>query len=61
MLRLIFVDVGDFEIRRPFDDPEARGKRGDPTRNLLSMIMSSIPRRGVSIRSPRLSPERTVG
>jgi hypothetical protein len=42
MLRLIFVDVGDLEIRRPLDGLEARGKRGDPARILLSMIMSSI-------------------
>jgi hypothetical protein len=61
LLGLIFVDVGDFEIGRPLDGPEARGERGDPARILLSMIMSSISGRGASIRSPRLSPGRTVG
>jgi hypothetical protein len=39
LLGLIFVDVGDFEIGRPLDGPEARGEHGDPTRILLSMIM----------------------
>jgi hypothetical protein len=61
LLGLIFVDVGDFEIGRPLDGPEARGERGDPTRILLSMIMSSILGRGVSIRSARPSPGRIVG
>jgi hypothetical protein len=61
LLRLIFVDVGDLEIRRPLDGSEARGKHGDPACVLLSMIMSSIPGRGVSIRSPRQSSEHTIG
>jgi hypothetical protein len=53
-------DVGDFEIGRPLDGPEARGERGDPARILLSVIMPSIAGRGASIRSPRPSPDRTV-
>ena len=61
LLRLIFVDVGDLETQRTLDGPEARSKHGDPARILLSMIMSSIPGRGVSIWSPRPSLERTVG
>jgi hypothetical protein len=50
LLRLVFVDVGDHEIRGALDGPEARSERGDSTRVLLSMIMPSIPGRGVSIR-----------
>jgi hypothetical protein len=61
LLGLIFVDVGDLEIRGPLNGLEARGKRGDPIRILLSMITSSIPGRGVSVRSPRPSLDRTVG
>jgi hypothetical protein len=60
LLRLIFVDVGDLEIRRPLDGSEAKGKHGDPARSLLSMIMSLIPGRGVSVRLPRPSLEWTI-
>jgi hypothetical protein len=61
LLRLIFVDVGDLEVRRPLDGPEARRKHEDSTRILLPMFAPSVPGRGVGTRSSRPSPERTIG
>jgi hypothetical protein len=51
LLRLIFVDVGDLEVRRLLDGPEARSKHGDSTRILLPMFAPSVLGRGVGIRS----------
>jgi hypothetical protein len=47
LLRLVLVDVGDFEVRGPLDGPETRSKRGYSTCVFLSAFMVSVPGRGV--------------
>ena len=49
LLRFIFVNVGDLEVRRPLDGPEARSKCGDSTRILLPMFAPSVPGRGAEL------------
>jgi hypothetical protein len=61
LLRLIFVDIGDLEVRRPLNGPETRSKCGDSARILLPMFVLPIPGRGVGTRSSRPSPERNIG
>jgi hypothetical protein len=61
LLRLIFVDVRDLEVRRPLNGPEKRSKCGNSVRILLSMFALSVLGRGVGTRSSRPSPERTPG
>jgi hypothetical protein len=51
LLRLIFVDVGDLEVRRPLDGLEARSKREDSASIFLPMFAPSVLGRGVNIRS----------
>jgi hypothetical protein len=58
LLRLVLVDVGDFEVRGPLDGLETWSKREDSTCVLLSVFMTSVPGRGVGDVSSRLSPDR---
>jgi hypothetical protein len=62
LLGLVLVDVGDLEVGRPLDGSETRSKRGDPARVFLSRQLSvlvwSVPGRGVSSVSSRPSPKR---
>jgi hypothetical protein len=62
-LGLVFINIGDFEVRRPLDGSKPRGEGGDPARFpfLLSMIVSLVPRRGASLISPRPSQHRALG
>jgi hypothetical protein len=53
LLRLVLVDVGDFEVRGPLNGPEAWSERRYSTRDLLSSMMMSIPGRGVVVVVPR--------
>jgi hypothetical protein len=55
LLRLILVDVGDFEVWGPLNGPETWSERRYSTRVLLSTIVVSIPRRGVADVLPRPS------
>jgi hypothetical protein len=55
LLRLIFVDVGDLEVRGPLNGPKAWSKRRYSTRVLLSSMMMSVPGRGVVVMVPRPS------
>jgi hypothetical protein len=61
LVRLIFVDVGDLEVRRPLNGPETRSKRRDSARILPPMFVPSVPGRGVGTRSSPPSLERTTG
>jgi hypothetical protein len=56
LLRFIFVDVGDLEVRRPLNGPEAWSKRRYSTTVFLSSVMMSFPGRGVVVVVPRPSP-----
>jgi hypothetical protein len=56
LLRLVLVDVGDFEVRGPFNGPKAWSERQYSTRVLLSSMMMSILGRGVVVVMPRPSP-----
>jgi hypothetical protein len=62
LLGLVFVDVGDFEVRRPLDGPELGGERGDPACLffLLLMVVSLVPGSGASLMSPQPSPDRLL-
>jgi hypothetical protein len=55
LLRLVLVDVGDFEVRGPLNGPEAWSERRYSTRVLLSLMMMSVPGRGVVVVMPRPS------
>ena len=55
LLRLVLVDVGDFEIREPQNGPEMWSERRYSTCVLLSTMMMSVPGRGVVDVLPRLS------
>jgi hypothetical protein len=61
LLRLIFIDDGDLEVRRPLDGLEARSKRGDSARIFLLMFASLVLGRGVGIRSSQPSLKWTIG
>jgi hypothetical protein len=56
LLGLIFVNVGDLEVRGPLNGPEAWSKRRYSTCVLLSSMMMSVPGRGVVVVVPRPSP-----
>jgi hypothetical protein len=56
LLRFIFVDVGDLEVRGPLNGPEAWSKRRYSTTVFLSLVMMSFPGRGVVVMGPRPSP-----
>jgi hypothetical protein len=56
LLRFIFVDVGDLEVRRPLNGPEAWSTRRYSTTVFLSSVMMSFPGRGVVVVVPRPSP-----
>jgi hypothetical protein len=58
LLRLVLVDVGDFEVRGPLNGPEVWSERRYSTRVLLSSMMMYVPGRGVVVVVPRLSPGR---
>jgi hypothetical protein len=60
LLRLVLVDVGDFEVRGPLDGPETQSKRGDPACVFLSAFVMSVPGRGVGGVSSRLSRGRAT-
>jgi hypothetical protein len=60
LLRLVFVDVGDFEVRGPLDGPKAWSERRFSTRILLSSMMMSITGRGVVVVVPRPSSGRAT-
>jgi hypothetical protein len=60
LLRLVLVDVGDFEVRGPLNGPEAWSERRYSTRVLLSSMMMSVLRRGVVVVGPRPSPGRAT-
>jgi hypothetical protein len=53
LLRLVLVDVGEFEVRGPLNGPEAWSERRYLTRVLMSLMMMSIPGRGVVVVMPR--------
>jgi hypothetical protein len=61
LFRLIFVEVGDLEVRRQLNGPEMRSKRGDSACILLLLFTPSVSGRGVGTRSSRSSPERIIG
>jgi hypothetical protein len=56
LLRLVLVNVGDFEVRGPLNGPEAWSERRYSTRVLLSSMMVFISGRGVVVVVPRPSP-----
>jgi hypothetical protein len=47
LLRLVLVDVGDFEVRGALNGPETWSERRYFTCVLLSTMMMSVPGRGV--------------
>jgi hypothetical protein len=55
LLRLVLVEVGDFEVRGPLDGPETRSEHGDSTCVFLSSFMVSVLGRGVGVVSSRPS------
>jgi hypothetical protein len=61
LLRLVLVDVGDFEVRGPLDGPETWSECRYPTCVFLSTMMMSVPGRGVVDVVPRPSPGRSAG
>jgi hypothetical protein len=60
LLRLVFVDVGDFEVRGPLNGLETWGERRYSTHVLLSMMVTLVPGRGVVDVVPRPSPGRAA-
>jgi hypothetical protein len=56
LLRFIFVDVGDFEVRGQLNGPEAWSKRRYSIGVFLSSVMMSFLGRGVVVVVPRPSP-----
>jgi hypothetical protein len=56
LLRFIFVDIGDLEVRGPLNGPEAWSKRRYSTTVFLSSVMMSFPGRGVVVVVPRVVP-----
>jgi hypothetical protein len=60
LLRLVLVDVGDFEVKGPLNGPGAWSERRYSIRVLLSSMMMSILRRGVVVVVPRPSPGRAT-
>jgi hypothetical protein len=60
LLRLILVDVGDFEVRWPLDGPEMRSERRDPTYVFLSVFVVSVLGRGVDDVSSQPSLDWTT-
>jgi hypothetical protein len=56
LLRFIFVDVGDLEVRGPLNGPEAWSKRRYSTGVFLSSMIMSFLGRGVVVVVPRPSP-----
>jgi hypothetical protein len=56
LLRLVLVDVGDFEVWGPLNGLETWSERRYSTCVLLSTIVVSVPRRGVADVLPRPSP-----
>jgi hypothetical protein len=56
LLRLVLVDVGDFEVWGSLNGLETRSERGYSTRVLLSTIVVSVLGRGVANVLPRPSP-----
>jgi hypothetical protein len=61
LLRLVLVDVGDFEVRGPLNGPETWSERRYSTCVLLSAMMMSILGRGVVVVVPRPSPGCAAG
>jgi hypothetical protein len=61
LLRLVLVYVGDFEVRGPLNGPKAWSECRYSTCVLLSMMMMSVPGRGVVDVVPRPSPGRAAG
>jgi hypothetical protein len=55
LLRLILIDVGDFEVRGPLGGPEKQSKRGDSICVFLPAFMVSVLGRAVGDMSPRPS------
>jgi hypothetical protein len=55
LLRLVLVNVGDFEVRGPLNGPEAWSECRYSTCVLLSSMMMSVPGRGVVVVVPRPS------
>jgi hypothetical protein len=55
LLRFIFVDVGDLEVKGPLNGPEAWSKRRYSIGVFLSSVMMSFPGKGVIIVVPRPS------
>jgi hypothetical protein len=53
LLRLVLVDVGDLEVRRPLDGSETGSKRGNSACILLLMFVPLVLGRGVGSRSSR--------
>jgi hypothetical protein len=56
LLRFIFVDIGDLEVRGALNGPEAWSKHRYSTIVFLSSVMMSFPGRGVVVVVPRPSP-----
>jgi hypothetical protein len=57
LLRLVLVDVGDFEVWGPLDGPETWSKRGDSACVFLSSFIMSVMGRGVGGASSQPSPD----
>jgi CheY-like chemotaxis protein len=61
LLRLVLVDVGDFEVRGALNGPETWSERRYPTCVLLSTMMMSVQGRRVVDVVLRPSPGRAAG
>jgi hypothetical protein len=55
LLRLVLVDVGDFEVWGPLNGPKARSECRYSTCVILSSMMMPVPGRGVVVVVPRPS------
>jgi hypothetical protein len=60
LLRLVLVNIGDFEVRGPLNGPETWGERRYSKRVLLSMMVMSVLGRGVVDVVPRSSSGRAA-
>jgi hypothetical protein len=60
LLRLVLIDVGDFEVWGPLNGPKTRSECRYSTCVLLSSMMTPVLGRGVVVVVPRPSPGRAA-